>query len=113
MQRLTDRGMIVDLQILDSEASASYKRIITTKWEVAFQLAPPHIHRRNAAECAIRMLQAHFLSILARIADECSRNFWDLLLPQAVLTPNFLRQAEFEPKYLGVRISRGTLRLQY
>ena len=41
MQRLTDRGMIVNLQILDNEASAAYKRIITTKWEVAFQLAPP------------------------------------------------------------------------
>ena len=27
MQRLTDRGMIMDLQILDNEASAAYKRI--------------------------------------------------------------------------------------
>ena len=32
MQGLTDRGMIVDLQILDDKASAAYKRIITTKW---------------------------------------------------------------------------------
>ena len=32
MQRLTDRSMIVDLQILDNEAIAAYKRIITTKW---------------------------------------------------------------------------------
>ena len=32
--------MIVDIQILDNEASADYKRIITTKCEVAFQLAP-------------------------------------------------------------------------
>ena len=44
MQRLKDRGMIVDLQILDNEASAAYKRIITTKWEVAFGLIPPNIH---------------------------------------------------------------------
>ena len=41
IQRLTDRCMIVDLQVLDNKASAAYKRIITTKWEVAFQLAPP------------------------------------------------------------------------
>ena len=41
IQRLIDCGMIVDLQILDKEASASYKRIITTKWEVDFQLVPP------------------------------------------------------------------------
>ena len=32
MQQLTDRGMIVDLQNLDNEASAAYKCIITTKW---------------------------------------------------------------------------------
>ena len=31
MQRLSDRGMIVNLQILDNEASAAYKCIITTK----------------------------------------------------------------------------------
>ena len=29
MQRLKTRGMLVDLQIMDNEASAEYKRIIT------------------------------------------------------------------------------------
>ena len=41
MQRLTDRGMIMDLQILDNKASAANKHIITIKWGVAFQLVPP------------------------------------------------------------------------
>ena len=70
MQRLTYRGMIVDLQILDNEASAAYKHIITTNWEVAFQLAPPNIHRRNAAERAIWTFKAHFLAILAGVAND-------------------------------------------
>ena len=68
MQRLADRGMIVDLQILDNKASEAYKRIITTKWEVAFQLVPPNIHQRNAAERAIRTCKAHFLAILTDVA---------------------------------------------
>ena len=32
MQRLSDNQLIVDLQILDNEASAEYKRAITKKW---------------------------------------------------------------------------------
>jgi len=53
MQRLKDRDLIVDLQILDNEASKQYKQTITSEWGVKFQLVPPHIHRRNAAERAI------------------------------------------------------------
>ena len=41
IQRLTDRGIIVNLHILDNEASAAYKRIITIKWEASSQIAPP------------------------------------------------------------------------
>ena len=44
MQQLIDRGMIVNLQILDNKDIAAYKRILTTKWEVAFQLVPPNTH---------------------------------------------------------------------
>ena len=49
MKLLTDCGIILDLQILDNEVSAAYKLIIATKWEVAFKLVPPNIHKRNAA----------------------------------------------------------------
>ena len=109
MQQLTDRGMIVDLQILDNEASAAYKRIITTKCEVTFQLAPPHIHRRNSAERAIRTFKANFLSILAGVANEYPQNLWDLLLPQAVLTLNLSRQATLNPNVSAWEFLEGTL----
>ena len=59
MQQLKYRGMIMDLIFLDNGSSAAYKCIITTKWEVSFQLAPPNIHRQNAAERAIWTLKAH------------------------------------------------------
>ena len=111
-QRLTDPDMIVDLQILDNKASAAYKRIITTKWEVAFQIPSPHIHQCNAAERAIWTFKAKFLSILAGVANDYPRNLLDLLPPQAVLTLNLLRQATLNPNVLAWEFSSGALRLQ-
>ena len=53
MTRLETRGLRVDLQILDNEASAAYKKTITDTWKCKFQLVPPDMHRRNRAERAI------------------------------------------------------------
>ena len=97
MQRLSDNKLIVDLQILDNKATAEYNWAITKKWNATYQLVPPNKHRSNAAECAIRMFKAHFLSILAGVAPDFPRNLWDLLLPQTELTLNLLRQATLDP----------------
>ena len=59
------------------------------------------MHRRNADERAIWTFKAHFLSILAGVANDYQRNVWDLLLPQAVLTLNLLRQAMLNPTVLA------------
>ena len=97
MQRLTDNKLLVDIQILDNEASAEYKRAIKTKWNANDQLVPPNTNRSNAAERAIRTFKAHFLSILASVTPDFPRNLWDLLLPQTELTLNLLRQANLDP----------------
>ena len=97
MQRLTDNKLCENLQILDNEASEEYKRTIKNKWNAKYQLVPPHTHRSNTAERDIRTFKAHFLSILAGVAPDFPRNLWDLLLPQAELILNFLRQATLDP----------------
>ena len=76
---------------------------------MAFQLAPPHIHRRNASEREIWTFKAHLISILAGVADDYPRNLWDLLLPQAVLTLNLLRQATLNPNVLTWEFLEGPL----
>ena len=53
MQRLKDRNMLVNPQILDNEASKEYKTIIKDKWNIKYQLVPFHIHRQNSSERAI------------------------------------------------------------
>ena len=58
MQRLKDRNLLVDLQILDNECSKEYKATMKEKWGVTYQLVPPDLHRRNTAERAIRTFKA-------------------------------------------------------
>jgi hypothetical protein len=52
-QELTVKGFKPKLQTLDNEASAALKNLFTVN-DIAYQLVPPHCHRRNAAERAIR-----------------------------------------------------------
>ena len=73
IQRLKDINMLVNLQILDNEASKEYKIIIKDKWNIKYQLVPSRIHRQNAAERAIWTFKAHFLSILVGVADDLPR----------------------------------------
>ena len=74
MRRLLNNKLTVDLQILDNEASAEYKRAITEKWNANYQLVPPNTHRSNAAERTICTFKAHFLSIFAGVAPYSPRN---------------------------------------
>ena len=65
------------------------------------------MHRRNAAERAIRTFKAHFISILAGVAHDFPSHLWDLLLPQAELTLNLLRQSLRNPSVSAWEDSHG------
>jgi len=107
MTRLAARGLSVDLQILANEASLTYKEAITFKWNATFQLVPPDMHRRNRAEPAIRTFKDHFLAILAGVDAAFPPYLWDLLLPQAELTLNLLRQATLNPRITAWEFFQG------
>ena len=97
MKRLAKRGHNVDVQVIDNEVSAEYKRVITEEWEEKFQLVPPNVHQRNVAERAIRTFKARFLSVLAGVDPGFPKYMWDQLLVQMKLTLNLLRQATLNP----------------
>ena len=90
MTRLRKNGMSVNL-----------KHLITEDLGIKYQLVSPDIHRRNAAEQAVRTFKAHFLSILAGIAPDLPKFLWDHLLPQTEMTLNFLRQSTLDPTKLA------------
>ena len=98
MQRLKACNILIDLQILDNEASNECKHIIKAEWVVGYEMVPPHIRCRNKTERAISTFKAHLLSILNGIASIFPTNLWDLLVPQIELTLNLLRQSTLNPK---------------
>jgi hypothetical protein len=65
---------------------------------VAYQLVPPHFHRRNAAERAIHTFKEHFIAGLAAVDPYFRLHLWDRLLPQAELTLNLLQTSRQHPQ---------------
>ena len=106
MKWLKARGIKVDLQVLDNEASAAYIQTINKVIKGKLQKVPPDMHRCNKAKRAIQTFKAHFVSILAGVDLLFPRNRWDLLLPQAEITVNLLRQSLLQPD-----ISQRTIQL--
>jgi hypothetical protein len=65
---------------------------------MSYQLVPPHCHRTNAAERAIRTFNEHFKSGLDTVDPAFPIHLWDRLLPQAEITLNLLRSSRLHPQ---------------
>jgi hypothetical protein len=85
------------LQTLDNEASAALKNLFTAN-DVEYQLVPPHCHRRNAAERAIRTFKEHFVAGLSSVDPTFPLHLWYRLLPQAEITLNILQTSRLHPQ---------------
>ena len=107
MHYLTIRGLKPTIHRLDNEASKEYKDTIT-KNGVKYQLTPAQIHRRNLAERAILTFKNHFIAILQGVHSKFPANQWDLLLPQAELTVNLLRNSRLNPRLSSYEQLEGT-----
>ena len=98
LRRLQRAGITPRKHVLDNEVSESMKELIRAQHNIMeLEMVPPGCHRRNAAKVAIRNFKAHFLSILAGVADDFPKNLWDRLLPHAEITINLLRQSNATP----------------
>ena len=94
---LKSRGLKPQLQRLDNEASHLLKTFLHDN-QVDFQLVPPHAHRRNSAERAIRVFKNHFIAGLCSTDPSFPLHLWDKLIPQALITLNLLRSAHINPQ---------------
>ena len=83
--------------MLDNETSAILLAYLQ-KNKIDVQLAPPHMHRHNLAERAIRTFKEHFISIRAGCDPRFPKNMWDRLIAQAIITLNLLRPSRLHPK---------------
>ena len=89
-------GLKPQLHWLDNEASKALENFIT-KEQTEYQLTPPHIHGRNAAERAICTFKKHFISGLCSVDKNFPLHLWCCLLDQAELTLNMLRTSWINP----------------
>ena len=106
LEEMMQAGLKPDMYILDNEISNELKRALT-KYKVTYQLVAPHVHRRNAAERAIRTFKNHFLADLASVHPTFPISEWDRLLDQAVLTLNLLRKSRLNPRLSAHAFVKG------
>ena len=89
---LKERGWDTKFYIMDNYCYSDLKEAMET-YEIDFQLDPPHMHRRNAAERAIRTCKNYFISVFSTTDPDFPIIEWDQLLSQCVITLNLLRNS--------------------
>jgi hypothetical protein len=110
IQALIVRGLKPHLQGLDNEAPLALRNYLTQQG-ITYQLAPPHIHRRNNAERAIKTFKNHFIAGLCSVDPTYPLKLWYELLPQATITLNLLKKSRINcacqrmPNWMGILIS--------
>ena len=104
---LKECGITPKLHRLDNECPAILKSYMK-KENISYQLVPPHIHRRNAAEKAISTFKDHFIAGLANASPKMPMHLCYRILPQACLTLNLIQQSRINPKLSAYAQLHGT-----
>jgi hypothetical protein len=95
--RLKQAGIVPKKHILNNKVSENMKNHICNTCKFDMEIVPPGCHQCNAAKVAIRNFKAHFLSILAGVADNFPPSLWDRLLPHIEITINLIQQSNATP----------------
>jgi hypothetical protein len=66
--------------------------------DIAYKLVPPHCHRHNATEHAIRTFKEHFVAGISSVDPVFPLHLWGRLLPHAEITLNLLRTSRLHPQ---------------
>ena len=82
--------------ILDNEYSTHFRTSLHNKG-IIFELVPPHHHRRNSAERAIRTFKNHIIVGLTTCDPAFPLREWDRLIDQGELTLKLLRNSRVNP----------------
>ena len=104
--KITTNTVTTSFWIIDNEASRYLKTALKEKKQ-EFQLTPPHIHRINAAERAIRTYKNHLLAGIATCDREYPITEWDRLIEQCNITLNLLRNSRVNPKLSAYAYAYG------
>ena len=92
-----ERGYAPTFQRLDNETSFDFNTYLRSN-DITIDLAPPHQHRRNKAERAIRTWKNHFIAALAGVDPSFPMCAWSELIEHMEITINLLRPSEAHPR---------------
>ena len=92
------KGILHSTHWLDNEAPSEIINI-NKNYNITHQLTPPHMHRINAAERAIRTWKSHFITGLASTNSMFPLTLWDKLIDQDNITLNLLRKSRIHPNF--------------
>ena len=67
------------------------------KYDIEFQMAPPHTHRWNAAEGSTRIYKNHSIAGFSTTIPYLPIREWDRPLSQCVITLNLLQNSRLKP----------------
>ena len=82
---------------LYNKSSPAFKRKLKSNY-INFQLAPPVMHNRNAAERVISTVKDHFIVGLCSKDPDFPMQNWYRLLEQTEIAINSLRPSRLKPK---------------
>ncbi len=95
--QLKRAGIVPKKHVLDNEVTENMKNHIRNTCKFDIEQVPLGCHQCNAAKVTICNFKAHFLSVLAGIAEDFPPSLWDRLLPQTEITINFIQQSNVTP----------------
>ena len=107
IKKLKAAGLRPTFYILDNEVSTDPIAFLETDKNITVQLASAGCHHRNAAERAIRTFKNYFIAGLCTAHKHYPLNKCDILLPQAVITLNLLRNSLLNPKLSSHALLNG------
>ena len=84
------------MHLLNNKFSKVLKEYMEEENET-FQLVPPNMHRRKAAEREIQTFKNHFIAAIVSTHKDFPLHLWCRLLPQAIVTLNLVRPSRLNP----------------
>lgn len=92
-----DKGNVrISIQRLDNETSSDLELFLRSHVDVV-QYVPPHQHRANKAERAIRDVKYHIIACLCTADPDFPLKLLEAMLPQMEITLNLLRPSALNP----------------
>ena len=95
-EKLRKQGLTPRLNIIYNDVSEDLKKCFEHS-DIQFQLAPPHMHQRNATERAVRNFRNQFFASLCTVEPLFPFYLWDRLLPKVTMTLNMVRRYRLNP----------------